>query len=492
MMEGSSSNSSTARVRVLPGSTLSLSNPPPPPSQPPPRPVHLCKIAVIGNPFSGKSSLVNKFLTRKSAAASAVNINGGGGGDNNSAAAAGANDMTVQWCNASATSNGTFGSALGASLIGPIGSSGGGASEHTATLAEYYKKDISLKRGGGRRSRRNEEQQQQEDHAVNETTTTTTCVRAQVWDINVPIPQPHFNSDNNDNNNHKNDLNNSPDYIKSTSSITTSQQQHSQQINNNNSVTNSLLAPLLPLLKRINGIIIACQCPLPPTKSSSSSLLYSSNASHASHASYNTQSSIRSDSRGEWYWEELDLLEGQIAHWIQFVRRGDGGYSLNGVGVNGAAVNNDGSNNKSRNNHSIQHHNTIIIILTYADIAITEYSPKEWMKLSVKMEEICKKFGIHSWRMGTCVSSSDNNNSSSGGGGKSEYDNAANGDDRNAKEKELNNFISRSNQQQQQQQQQHQYGLFQRMAIQQQRLLEDMEDSVEGTFIDMILLHLDK
>ena len=59
----------------------------------------------------------------------------------------------------------------------------------------------------------------------------------------------------------------------------------------------------------------------------------------------------------------------------------------------------------------------------------------------------------------------------------------------------MNNSISRSNQQQQQQQQQqHQYGygLFQRMAIQQQRLLEDMEDSVEGTFIDMILLHLDK
>src|SRR6056300_552391 len=144
MMEGNSST--TARVRVLPGSTLSLSNPPPPPSQPPPRPVHLCKIAVIGNPFSGKSSLVNKFLTRKSAASDANINNIGGGGDNSTAVCA--NDMTVQWCNASATSNGTFGSALGASLIGPIGSSSGGASEHTATLAEYYKKDISLKRSG--------------------------------------------------------------------------------------------------------------------------------------------------------------------------------------------------------------------------------------------------------------------------------------------------------------------------------------------------------
>ena len=94
---------------------------------------------------------MNKFLTRKSAA---VNNNDNNGGDNNSTAAGGANDMTVQWCNASATSNGTFGSALGASLIGPIGCSSG-ASEHTATLAEYYKKDISLKRRGGR-SRRNE------------------------------------------------------------------------------------------------------------------------------------------------------------------------------------------------------------------------------------------------------------------------------------------------------------------------------------------------
>jgi hypothetical protein len=488
MMEGSNSSNAARRVRVLPGSTLSLSNPPPPPSQPPPQPVHLCKIAVIGNPNSGKSSLVNKFLTRKSASAAVNNININGGGDNSSAVG-GANDMTVQWCNASATSNGTFGSTLGASLIGPIGSnnSGGGASEHTATLAEYYKKDISLKRGG-RRSRRNE-QQQQEDQ-----TSTTTCVRAQVWDVNVPIqqPQPHFNSDDS-NNNHKNDLNNSPDYIKATSSIT------SQQINNNNNNnngTNSLLAPLLPLLKRINGIIIACQCPLPPTTTTTkSSLLYSSNASQTSYNSQSTRGTIRS-SRGEMYWEELDALEGQIATWIQFVR-GD----CNDVCLNGAGVKNDGNSNKynndsnndrnnrsNSNNHSTNHQNTIIIILTYADIAITEYSPKEWMKLSIKMEEICQKFGIHSWRMGTCVSSSSGDGS---GGG---YNNAANDHGRNVKEEEMNNnsiSISKS-QQQQQQQQQIQHGLFERMAIQQQRLLEDMEDSVEGTFIDMILLHLDK
>ena len=42
-------------------------------------------------------------------------------------------------------------------------------------------------------------------------------------------------------------------------------------------------------------------------------------------------------------------------------------------------------------------------MLTFADLAITHYSPNEWMQLSLKLEQLCGKFGICSWRMGTCV-----------------------------------------------------------------------------------------
>jgi hypothetical protein len=73
--------------------------------------------------------------------------------------------------------------------------------------------------------------------------------------------------------------------------------------------------------------------------------------------------------------------------------------------------------------------------------------------------------------MGTCVSSSETNNNSN-----------SNGVAKGNKESEENNLISK---------QQRQYGLFQRMARQQQQIMEEMEDGVETSFIDLILLHLD-
>ena len=104
-------------------------------------------------------------------------------------------------------------------------------------------------------------------------------------------------------------------------------------------------------------------------------------------------------------------------------------------------------------------------MLTFADLAITHYSPNEWMQLSLKLEQLCGKFGICSWRMGTCV------------------DNRSSSDDAT--------FMDNLNEQQWQRQQRQYNGLLEQMARQQQQMMEEMEDSVEGLFIDMILLHLD-
>jgi len=410
------------RIRVLPGSALSLSAPPPPPSQPPPQPVHLCKIAVLGDSSSGKSSLVDKFLLRKSIPAHHQNPDGG-------------SISSVHWCNASATSNGTFGSALGASL---------GPSSVEPTLAEYYKKDITLRRVRGKKQQHDDE---------------TTCVRAQVWDINIPqsaiINNQRFHNNKSDSSEHISSSNS----INSTTSLmasspTMSQAQHHNC--NNNNLAN--LTPLLPLLKRINGIIIACQCPSPP---SSTVLLPSSNSSHTSYHSQ-TSHNVNVNNSNQVEWAELDFLEVQIANWINFIKSIS---SINGS----ASTSSSSEDGSSRNDNISQYPYKIFVILTFADLAVTEYSPKEWMRVSVKMEEICVKFGIHSWRMGTCVSSSETNNNSNG---------VAKGN----KESEENNLISK---------QQRQYGLFQRMARQQQQIMEEMEDGVETSFIDLILLHLD-
>lgn len=457
-----------ARIRVLPGSALSLPAPPPPPSQPPPQPVHLCKIAVLGDTSSGKSSLVDKFLLRKSISANHYPNPDG-------------SSSSVHWCNASATSNGTFGSALGASL---------GPSSVEPTLAEYYKKDISLKRSRKNNERNNNQQQHDDDE--------TTCVRAQVWDINVPQSAIISNQRGSNQNN-----SNSPEYISSSNSVNSTSSLMSssptmtqpQDYYNNNNDNLASLAPLLPLLKRINGIIIACQCPSPP--STTTTILPSS--SNASHTSYNSQTSHNNrrsngvDNKTHHVeWAELDLLERQIANWINFIKSIS---SING-GANTSSSNSDSSSNNNNNNGSSttnssngntsQYPYNIFVILTFADLAITEYSPKEWMKVSVKMEEICAKFGIHSWRMGTCVSSSSGSGSSSNNSVSNDNNNNisssssnSSGVEKGDREAENNNVIST------------QQRLFQRMARQQQQIMEEMEDGVEASFIDLILLHLD-
>eukprot|EP00985_Skeletonema_marinoi_P006592 scaffold2853_cov108-Skeletonema_marinoi.AAC.2 len=322
----------------------------------------------------------------------------------------------------------------------------------------------------------------------------TTCVRAQVWDINVPQSAIINNQGNNSNNisnnsNSPEDTLSSSNSVNSTFSITssptaTNTPQKQQHNNADNNLAN--LAPLLPLLKRINGIIITCQCPSP---TSTTIPLPSSNTSHAS---YHSQPSSNKSNTNNGEWAELDLLEVQIANWVRFIKSH---VALNGGG-SGSSYNNgsgtpNSNNGSSSNNSSSNNPYKVFVILTFADLAITEYSPKEWMRVSVKMEEICAKFGIYSWRMGTCVCSGDcdvaenyNCDSSSvgnDGGGDRDHDGV--GAENN------NNFIVK--QQQQRQQQKRQYGLLQRIAQQQQQLMEEMEDSVEALFIDTILVHLD-
>ena len=417
----------TTRIRVLPGTCLPIATPPPPPpSTPPPQPVHLCKIAIIGDPSSGKSSLVNKFLLRKSA-----DVNSEGG--------------VVQWCNASATSLGTFGSAVGASSS--PGVTGG---VETDALAEYYKKDIALK-------------QQRVVMSGEESEDNTTCVRAQVWDVNVPQSALIINGQGQNNghgscNDHdfsperiqssSNTINStSSSYISSSSSPTIQSQQYSASSDN---LAN--LAPLLPLLKRLNVIIIACQCPSPPLSTTTTQQQFSPVSSNAS---YHSQASRRITKNDQVEWVELDMLERQIELWIRFIH---GNISMDGGAKSNGGSGGNSSNSSNDNNSQTPY--TIAIMLTFADLAITEYSPKEWMRLSVKMKEICDKFGIYSWRMGTCVSSSADLNN------RSEKNNVANDESM-------------------------QYGMFQRMAQQQQQMMEEAEDSVEGLFIDMILSHLD-
>ena len=409
--------------------------------------------------------MVAKFLIRKSCAS-----NNNHHDNDNQGPFDGANGSVVQWCNASATSNGTFGSALG-----------GPSCFVEQSLAEYHKKDISLKR----RSRKKDRRRQRDDNNGDEDETTTTCVRAQVWDINVPQAAIHINKNN------SNDPTSSQDYItscyssnysvSSKSSIMTYPypQDHLKNNHINNCLdTNKLVTSLLPLLKRINGIIIACQCPLPP---SSSSILPSSNVSHASYNSSSIQSTsnIRSNA-GEW--AELDLLEKHIASWMDFINT-----NLNSNGAKKFGSGSSGYNNSSPY--------TIFVILTFADWAITEYSPKEWMRLSVKMEEICTKFKIHSWRMGTSVSSSGGGDGGSSGGSCENNDRSGIGnvekhmDDEKLAETEQK--ITKETILLSKRQQRQHHGLFQRMARQQQDMMEEMEDSVEAAFIDMILLHLD-
>jgi hypothetical protein len=131
------------RVRILPG-TLLPGHPPPPPSNAPPKPSHLCKIAVIGESGSGKSSVVNKFARRQFADVPDVNSSDVGVGKEG------------PQCDASAVSIGT---SIDPSYLTTE------SKQHS--MADYCKKDVTIWHGS-------EDDLQQE-----------ICIRVQVWDMNL-------------------------------------------------------------------------------------------------------------------------------------------------------------------------------------------------------------------------------------------------------------------------------------------------------------------
>jgi len=354
----SGGNIASSRVRVIPGSSLSSLPTPSPPSYSPPKPTNLCKIAVVGDEFCGKSALVQKFIHRRYATSNGADCEENCDGDTNTNGAA------------SATGN-SIGTSLGASF----GASYDGLE---STLAEYYKKDITIWEDQIDNNQTNENGQRENETLEQK----AVCIRVQLWDMNIHQQQ------------------NDTDIDSCTHSV------HSEC----SALRNANVSRLLPLLKRVNGILIVCRCPLPPSSASQSSI--ASCASHASNASCSE-------------WPALDLLEQQIQRWMIFIHDQE--------------VNDE----KQRP--------PTFALLSCADLAIVGYSPREWMRLSVRMQDICKKWGIESWRMGTCMDAS-------------------------------SNTIDGNHPQQS--------TLLKRMIQQQKQILEDTEDAVEVAFIDLISVHL--
>lgn len=345
----------SARVRILPGTAhASSTTPPPPPSSPPPKPAHICKIAVLGDARSGKSSLVQKFIFRKYA---------------NSRC-----DKDEEACNDDTNLNGTA-----SAMSNSVGTSFGAAScdRCEPTLADYHKKDITI---WG-------QTKQNYKHNGGHLKPIPVCIRVQCWDMN--ICRHHVQTEQ--------DIYSCPHSIISGSSPP----------------HNTNISPLLSLITEMNGIMIVCRSPL--------SRSYTSQSSSASFASHTSSASCSE-------WPELDSLEEQIRRWTSFLQG------------NGAV-------RKHR-------HSTICVFLTCADLATADYSPREWMQLTVRMQDICEGCSVDSWKLGTCIDAS------------SLYD---------------VDFLKKQ-----------QSSILKRMMQQQSQLLEDLEDAFEQAFIDVILVNLDQ
>ena len=363
----------SGRVRVIPGSSLPPSHTiPKPPATPPPKPSHLCKIAIVGDAYCGKSSLVQKFIHRRYA-------NSSNSGDN----------VEGETCDGdTANTNGatSFGNSLGTSL---------GATSYEAmepTLADYYKKDVTIYDDHQIIIDNNIKPQSQDEQRK------SVCIRVQCWDMNL---HQHFIKQQQT----ESDLNSCGHSIQSASSVMSPSPRYNNMVN---------IAPLLPLLKRANGIMIVCRCPLPPINFS-----HSSNASYVSYASNATCSD----------WPELDALEQQIQKWATFLHQ-------------------------EEENQDKKQRQLLFVMLSCADLAVTGYSPRHWMALSVRMQDICKSNHIDSWKIGTCINTNSSDDNIDG-----EYS-------------------------------KQQSKLLQRMMIQQKQILEDMEDSIEAAFVDIISMHI--
>jgi hypothetical protein len=150
-------------------------------------------------------------------------------------------------------------------------------------------------------------------------------------------------------------------------------------------------------------------------------------------------------------WPDLDYVEEQIRSWSSFIHDDI------------IKVNNDDKLQQQQQQQ--QQERTIFVILTCADLAIINYSPREWMTLTIRMQNVCNTCNINSWKMGTCINTSTL--------------------------LDVPGTTLHQNKNQQQQQSSSSV-LLQRMVQQQRRLLQDMEDGIESAFIDLIAMHIDQ
>ena len=126
------------------------------------------------------------------------------------------------------------------------------------------------------------------------------------------------------------------------------------------------VSTLLPLIDKVDSIIVCCRCPHPPSSPS-----LSSNASIASLASGNVSSAE---------WPGLAAIEESIEQWVRFLKNRE---------------------------HIPKRKQTLHVALTCADMVIGGYSPREWVQLSTKMQGLCELFNLASWRLCTCISIDD-------------------------------------------------------------------------------------
>jgi len=370
-----------SEVHILHGSSFPRqSAPPPPPPTPPPKPAHICKLAVVGDALSGKSSVVQKFINRTpcftqshpnellqnhplcvGSIGNPKNKNDNiRNNDNNSCCTEGASSTTT-----------SIGTSIGTSVaaIEP-------------TLAEYHKKDVTIfwsrnKNYSARGKKTNSNRASEIVHTsavgekihANEALKKSrskekeecVCVRVQVWDMNI---QNCLNLDN--------------DRFGSAtaSNLSASSSPHNSFTFQSRQSSNNMIAVLLPLFKRVNVILIVCKFPDPPCSEYSKPTEWEKIA-----------------------WPEMNELERYIRKWTNFIRGNIAFPSqCNNMPILVSVLLNQPNNliidsaTKLSSRHNIS--DTLV------------YSLQEWRHLEYRMQTICEEYGIESWSIGTCLNDS--------------------------------------------------------------------------------------
>jgi hypothetical protein len=209
--------------------------------------------------------LIHKFIHRKYATPNQSCI-----GDDYDNREEVCNSGTAQSAAASYNSLGT--TSLGTTTIG-------GYEEAGLALADYYKKDVTIW------DQQNNANENTTNHHDDEDEVKSICIRVQCWDINIELLPPKQQQQSS--------------VLDDQSIASESSPRHCRKHS-----ASSNIIPLLPLFKKMNGIIIACRCPIRPCYTS-----VSSNVSLAS---------IISNASGS-DWPELDYVEEQIRSWSSFI-----------------------------------------------------------------------------------------------------------------------------------------------------------------------------